>query len=150
MPVMLPPGRARLAIRPVWIGSPLMPTIGIVLVGGIVLRCLRHPMLDDDVLSLDISVVAQPSPNRLGQIKGRSVGRPLEEPDSVDLLPAGCASPANGARARLAVSMAVSPTSRIGHLVGDGCGESSRTPRRAPAWQCAHHADQSRSASPVD
>src|SRR4030095_716482 len=32
MPVMLPPGRARLAIRPVWIGSPLMPTIGIVLV----------------------------------------------------------------------------------------------------------------------
>jgi hypothetical protein len=42
-------------------------------------------MLDDDVLSLDISVVAQPLPKRLRIVEGRSIGCRLEEPDSVDL-----------------------------------------------------------------
>ena len=48
MPVMLPPGRARLSTKPVSTGSSPSPviTIGIVLVAFAAARiCVKHPLL---------------------------------------------------------------------------------------------------------
>jgi hypothetical protein len=50
--------------------------------GGILLWRLRRPMLDDDVLSLDVPVVTQTLPHRLRVIVSRSVGECLEDPDT--------------------------------------------------------------------
>ena len=54
-----------------------------------------------------------------------------------DYLPFSCASATNGTMVRARTNP--SPISRMGHLVGDGWWESSRTLRRAPALRGRDH-----------
>jgi hypothetical protein len=57
LPVIFPPGRARLATSPVFRGSPMpRAQVGELLSGASV----REPILDDDVLAFHIAQLAQP------------------------------------------------------------------------------------------
>lgn len=51
-----------------------LPTDKVGKEGGMLLQHARHPVLDDDVLSFDVSVVAQTLPDWLRVIDRRSVG----------------------------------------------------------------------------
>src|SRR5438445_814042 len=143
---MLPPGRARLAIRPVSTGSPLrLPmTIGIVPVA-----CLAAKLAGEPEARMSSTFRATSSAARSGS---RSL-RPSEKRYSI--FSSGCVSAANDATVRLRAGTTASPTvaraPRLrmaggslaerwnGHQRSAGRG---RELHRRPAQPCGERADQ--------
>ena len=76
-----------------------LPTDKVCKESGMLLRRASTPVLDDDVLSLDIPVIAQTLPECLRLVDSRSVGYGWRNPIRYTF-PAGCASAASGAARR--------------------------------------------------